>query len=229
MKKQVIFCDFDGTVTNGDNIISLMKKFAPDEWEQIKDQVLDQTLSIREGVGAMFSLIPSTLHDELLNYLLKTTEIRPGFEEFVAYTKQEGIDLYIVSGGIDFFVYPLLAPFDIPEGHIFCNGSDFSSETITITWPNRCEDDCQNDCGCCKPSILNRFGDEFERIVIGDSITDLEASKLADRVYARDYLYEKCAELSIPAVPFETFFDIIQHVKEERAGSHVAGTLGRTS
>ncbi|MYL65648.1 2-hydroxy-3-keto-5-methylthiopentenyl-1-phosphate phosphatase [Bacillus hwajinpoensis] len=219
MKKPIIFCDFDGTITNSDNIVSLMKRFAPKEWEQIKDNILAQNLSIREGVGQMFHLIPSSRKKDLLDYLLATTEIRQGFAEFVHYTKQEGIQLYVVSGGIDFFVYPLLNPFEIPEENIFCNGSDFTNETITITWPYSCDGDCTNDCGCCKPGILKQFdGDTYRKIVIGDSITDLEVAKQADQVFARDYLAKKCKELSIPAVPFESFHDIVRKLTEEKEG-----------
>ena len=32
MRKPLIICDFDGTITTNDNIISIMKQFAPEEW-----------------------------------------------------------------------------------------------------------------------------------------------------------------------------------------------------
>lgn len=50
MTRPIIFCDFDGTITETDNFISLMKAFAPREWEAIKDDILDQTPSTKEGV-----------------------------------------------------------------------------------------------------------------------------------------------------------------------------------
>lgn len=219
MSQKVIFCDFDGTVTKGDNIVSLMDRFAPKEWEDIKDAVLARTLSIREGVGRMFRLLPSSSKDDLLRYLLETTEIRPGFKEFVAYTKREGLALYIVSGGIDFFVYPLLEPFDIPPENIFCNGSDFSGERIEITWPYACGEECGNDCGCCKPGIMNRFDSSgVEKIVIGDSVTDLQAAKKAHTVFARDYLLNVSKNFGIEATPFENFYDIINEFERRKEG-----------
>ncbi|MGB2992381.1 MAG: 2-hydroxy-3-keto-5-methylthiopentenyl-1-phosphate phosphatase, partial [Paenisporosarcina sp.] len=45
MSQPVIFCDFDGTITIKDNIMAIMKKFAPPEWEPIKDQILGQQIS----------------------------------------------------------------------------------------------------------------------------------------------------------------------------------------
>jgi 2-hydroxy-3-keto-5-methylthiopentenyl-1-phosphate phosphatase len=212
-KQPIIFCDFDGTITKSDNIVSIMKHFAPPEWEALKDGVISQSISIKEGVAKMFSLLPSTLKEDIIQYVREIGVLRSGFAEFITYTKEQNIPLYIVSGGIDFFVYPILDSY-IDRGHIYCNASDFSGETINIIWPHSCDEDCSNDCGCCKPSILRQFDSEhYEKIVIGDSITDLQAAKIADRVYARDFLIQKCEELQIPYTPFERFTEIIQDLK----------------
>jgi 2-hydroxy-3-keto-5-methylthiopentenyl-1-phosphate phosphatase len=212
-KTPIIFCDFDGTITLSDNILSIMKHFAPPEWETLKDGVLNQTISIREGVGKMFSLLPSKLKEEIVQHVEKIGIFRAGFSEFVTFTKKQEIPLYIVSGGIDFFVYPILKDY-MEKEYIYCNASDFSNDTIDIIWPHACDEYCSNDCGCCKPSILRQFDSEkYEKIVIGDSITDLQAAKLADRVYARDFLVDKCEELQIPYTPFENFMEIIQDLK----------------
>ncbi|MDQ0162267.1 2-hydroxy-3-keto-5-methylthiopentenyl-1-phosphate phosphatase [Aeribacillus alveayuensis] len=217
MKKPLIICDFDGTITKKDNIISIMKKFASPEWESVKDAVLDEEMSIRKGVGKMFSFIPSYQKYAMIEYILSTAEIREGFKQFVEYTERENIPLFIVSGGIDFFVKPLLKHL-IAEDRIFCNEADFSHDFVEIQWPHSCDDQCSNDCGCCKPSIIRKIQskDNFV-IVIGDSITDLEAAKLADFVFARDLLLKKCQDLNLPHRSFETFTDIItylQHLNE---------------
>ncbi|SES40623.1 2-hydroxy-3-keto-5-methylthiopentenyl-1-phosphate phosphatase [Psychrobacillus sp. OK032] len=210
MKKLVIFCDFDGTITTQDNIIAIMKQFAPPEYLPIKENILGQKQSIREGVTDMFALLPVSLKDQITSFLLEQAQIRDGFAEFVSYTKQNNIPLYIVSGGIDFFVNPLLEPFR-PFSGVYCNESDFSGDTIQINFPHECDEQCTNKgCGCCKPSIIRKLqGSDTLSVVIGDSITDLEAAKLADIVIARDFLIEKCEELHIPFEPFESFHDVI--------------------
>ncbi|MFF2446057.1 2-hydroxy-3-keto-5-methylthiopentenyl-1-phosphate phosphatase [Neobacillus sp. NPDC058068] len=215
MTNPVIYCDFDGTVTESDNIIAIMKKFAPPEWVAIKDQILSRQMSINEGVGKLFSLLPSNLKEEITAFAIENARIRPGFKEFVEFARQEGIPLYIVSGGIDFFLQPILADYS-PFAGIYCNESDFSGETIKILWPYECDSLCKNDCGCCKPSIireLNHSEDSF-KIVIGDSVTDLEAAKHADFVLARDLLLEKCGEWGINHQGFTTFFDCINEIKK---------------
>ncbi|MEH7076114.1 2-hydroxy-3-keto-5-methylthiopentenyl-1-phosphate phosphatase [Neobacillus drentensis] len=213
MTNPVIFCDFDGTVTKSDNIIRMMKEFAPPEWENIKDLILNRQISINEGVGKLFSLLNSNLKEELTAFAIENAEIRPGFKEFVEYTRTENIPLYIVSGGIDFFVYPILEKFG-PFNGIYCNESDFSGERIKILWPNNCDSLCDNDCGCCKPGIMRRVtqGKECFKIVIGDSVTDLEAAKHADFVLARDLLQEKCVEWGINHRGFSSFFECINEI-----------------
>jgi 2-hydroxy-3-keto-5-methylthiopentenyl-1-phosphate phosphatase len=208
--KPVIFCDFDGTITETDNIISLMKQFAPPEWVDIKD------LTIQEGVRDMFALLSSGLQDDIINYLKETAIIRDGFAEFVQYTKDEKIPLYIVSGGIDFFVYPLLQGL-VERESIYCNGSDFSEDVIQVLWPNSCDESCTNGCGCCKPTIIKRHTHKNNQIiVIGDSITDLQAAKKADIVFARDFLKTKLTELNKPFYSFETFYDVIEKLQQKK-------------
>jgi 2-hydroxy-3-keto-5-methylthiopentenyl-1-phosphate phosphatase len=31
-KSLVLFCDFDGTITEKDNIVAIMRRFAPPQW-----------------------------------------------------------------------------------------------------------------------------------------------------------------------------------------------------
>ncbi|MGE6376337.1 2-hydroxy-3-keto-5-methylthiopentenyl-1-phosphate phosphatase [Peribacillus muralis] len=212
--KPIIFCDFDGTITNTDNIISIMKKFAPPEWERLKDDVLRQKISISSGVGEMFSLLDSDLKAEIIQFVKEKAHIRPGFHDFVEYTKQVGIPLYIVSGGMDFFIAPLLNDI-LPTGTVFCNNAHFDKKKIYIEWPHACDDQCDNECGCCKPSIMRQMAsaDDF-MYVIGDSVTDFEAAKRADFVIARDILLEKCISEGLPHRGFETFYDVMEILKQ---------------
>lgn len=208
-KKLVLFCDFDGTITEKDNIVAIMRKFAPPEWETITQQILGQQISIREGVGKLFAMLPSSLCQEITDFIVSEAKIRPGFAEFVRFCEETDIELLITSGGIDFFVDPILAPFQL-KAPIYCNGSDFSGDTITITWPHSCDEHCTNECGMCKTSIIRRYDpDRYFRVVIGDSITDLAGAKIADFVIARSLLEEKCVQLDLPYNPFTNFFEVI--------------------
>ena len=209
-----ILCDFDGTVTEHDNIIALMKEFAPPAaFEPLKKGVLDQSLSIQSGVGQMFRLLPSDRKQDYIDFLEQRAVIRPGFKTLLSFSKSNGIDFAIVSGGIDFFVQPILQELLTDEA-IYCNGSDFSGETVRIEWPHTCDAACNNQCGCCKTSITRKLKQDGDIIVaIGDSVTDFELAKQADHVYARDYLITLCKQHGIAYTPFETFYDIVDHLQ----------------
>lgn len=213
-KRIAIFCDFDGTITERDMIITIMEKFGAPGWETIRDQILGQEITIQSGVGQLFNGVRADLRDDVAAYAQEVAAIRDGFPEFLEYCKKEGIDFWVTSGGIDFFVIPILREFDI-ENPIYCNASDFSGEQIQILWPHACDQHCDNGCGMCKPSVLRRFPDEdLFKIVIGDSITDLAAAKQADFVIARAFLLRKCEELGLRHAAFATFYDCIEVLKQ---------------
>ena len=212
-----IFCDFDGTITNNDNIISIMKNFAPPKAEEIKQRILSQDLSIQEGVSQLFTLLPTALHDNIIKFLKETANIRNGFQEFIQFINEKNISFYVISGGMDFFVHPLLQGL-VPEQQIYCNSTDFSGKYIKVKWPHPCDEYCNHNCGLCKSTLIRNLSSQEDfHIVIGDSITDLQAAKQADKVFARDFLITKCEEYQIPYTPFETFYDIqneLQHLLE---------------
>jgi 2-hydroxy-3-keto-5-methylthiopentenyl-1-phosphate phosphatase len=215
LKKMIIFCDFDGTITENDNIIKIMNYYNPPGWETIKDDILAGIISIRKGVGRLFGLLPASYREEITNYAIRQATIRPGFDQFIQYCQEHNIRLLITSGGIDFFVHPILSRYSVPKQNIYCNSSDFSGKQIQILWPYSCDSLCSMDCGMCKPSILRSHSSiDNIKVVIGDSITDLEAAKMADLVIARDYLLLKCQEHSLPYKNFVTFYDVIEILKQ---------------
>jgi 2-hydroxy-3-keto-5-methylthiopentenyl-1-phosphate phosphatase len=216
-KERIVFCDFDGTITNNDNIIAIMKYFDPVGTEPIVKQIIERTMTVKEGVGAMFSLLPASRKEEIVRYAIDNATIRAGFPELLTYCREEGIRFLVTSGGIDFFVYPLLAPFGLKPEQIYCNASDFSGERIRIDWPHPCDEHCDNygGCGMCKTTIIRSYpADRFERILIGDSITDFPGAKLVDTVFARSHLIDLCEDLKLVYYPFETFHDVIARMKE---------------
>ena len=216
--KPIIFCDFDGTITETDNIVSLMTHFVPVQSEKIAKAMMAQEISFKEGITAMFELLSTNQKEDIIQYLLDTAVIREGFSDFVRYAQEHDIPFYIVSGGVDFFIKPLLERFG-PFSGIYCNSADFTGEQISVVYPNRCDEQCANvttqSCGCCKPTVMRKMAqDDHFKIVIGDSISDFEAAKQADLVLAREQLIDRCKDLHIPYQPFNTFYDCLETVKK---------------
>jgi len=210
LKQPVIFCDFDGTITHSDNIVAMMRHYEPPGYLPILEAIVEGRKSIRQGVGEMFALLPSSMKEELTSFVVDNVRIRDGFAELLAFCKERDIPFYVTSGGIDFFVLPVLAPFDIDPSHIYCNSADFSGPNIEILWPHACDAECDNDCGMCKTRVIRRFPKEnYFRILIGDSLTDYAGAQIADLVFARSHLARRCKELHLPHHEYETFHDVI--------------------
>jgi 2-hydroxy-3-keto-5-methylthiopentenyl-1-phosphate phosphatase len=219
-RQPIIFCDFDGTITTSDNILALMKHFDPPGWENILHDLLEGRKSLKAAVGEMFALFPSEQKTSVQDYVLQSAGIREGFAQLLAYCKQSDIPFLITSGGIDFFIYPLLAPFDINPEQIYCNQSNFKGSHIEIVWQHSCDELCDKQCGMCKTRVIRQYpSEQYYRILIGDSLTDFEGSKIVDFVFARSHLLERCQQTNLLHKPYESFFDVIEHLRSLSANS----------
>lgn len=207
------FCDFDGTISENDMIGQIMRHFVPDEAAPIIAKVNGREISIRSGVEAMFALIPSARFEAVREFAVSTTQIRAGFDEFVRYAVARQLPIVIVSGGFDFFVEPALAPWR-DRLTIYCNRIDTSGEQLRVLWPHPCDAACAADCGLCKPTILRQYRGNIRRpVVIGDGVTDFEAARRANFVYARASLLEECRRHDLPHHAYDTFHDVVAHLR----------------
>jgi len=207
-----VFCDFDGTISERDIIVSMGRAFGGPTAAAVIDSVQRREMSVRAGVEAMFCNIPSNRFAEVVSYARARTVIREGFYEFVEASLQRGWMFAVVSGGFDFFVDPVVAQYG-SELQVFCNHIDTSGPTLRVEWSVACDDTCDGGCGLCKPTVLRRFrADMAAQVVIGDGVTDFKAARLADYVFARDGLQRACDEAGIAYTAFETFSGIAEKI-----------------
>lgn len=218
------FCDFDGTISTKDRITSIMREFVPEQAAPFLERVNRREISVRTAVEAMFALIPSARFDEVREFVVSTTVIREGFGRFVEYATEHNWPIAVVSGGFDFFVDPAIAPW---RDHltVFYNRVDASGEHLRAVWPHPCDELCSADCGLCKPTILRSYKDKVRHsVVIGDGVTDFEAARHADFVYARASLLTECQRHGLPHNAFETFDDIVADLSSGRAEALLSNT-----
>ena len=216
-KTPIIFSDFDGTITERDVILSIMERFAPPEWIEIKDNILyKRTTTLKDGVEKLFSLIESGKKNEIINYIKEKMKLREGFEDFLNFCGKEKIEFNVLSGGLDFHIEPVLENFK-DKLKIFCNKANFNSKSIKIDYeylPKNCT--LCGDCGFCKIEVIEKYPKEkFTRILIGDSLTDLAASKVVDIVFARADLIKYLEQEKISYVPFSNFHEVKEQLTQK--------------
>ena len=189
----------------------ILKRFAPPEAQSIVAEVNAKRRSVQNGVEAMFGLIPSSVFPAMEQYAREQTKVRPGFDAFVALCREKGWRLTVVSGGFDFFVYPVVARHN-DVVCVYCNSLDTTGTYLQVKWGVLCDTACDGGCGLCKPTVIRKTLQVGETlVVIGDGVTDVKQAKLADFVFARDELLAECQALGLPHAKFETFYDIAGH------------------
>lgn len=207
----IIACDFDGTVTATDTIVAIIKHFAADKGTPIVEKILNQEISIQQGVTELFRLLPSGKKEEIIKFALEEVKLRPGFQSLLDEAQRLDIPFYIVSGGMHFFIDPILEQFD-GITQVFANDVDFSGNTMEVIWTHPCDAQCSGDCGTCKPSIVRQLVTDEKVIAIGDSVTDLKLLELADIAFTTSKLTTFAEDKGIPHHHFDDFTDI--HLSE---------------
>ena len=215
-KKPVVFSDFDGTITECDVIVMIMEKFAPPEWVNLKDKILyERTVTLKDGVERLFSMLLSSQKKEIISYVKEKAKLREGFGEFLDFCEKENIEFNVLSGGLDFHIYPVLEKY-VDRVKVFCNNADFSEDRIKVKYnylPKNCN--MCGDCGCCKIEIIENYPEgQFIRILIGDSLSDLAASKVVDIVFARGDLIKYLEQERISYISFEDFHEVKKQLQQ---------------
>lgn len=219
-KKLVIFSDFDGTITERDVIVMIMEKFAPPEWEEIKDNVLyKRTMTLKDGIEALFGLIDSEKRNDIISFAKKDARIRKGFEEFLDFCNLNGIQFNVQTAGLDFFVGPLLEKYR-SKLKMFCNKANFTKDKITIDY-KYLPKDCSvcGGCGLCKVEIVESYPKEkYTRVVIGDGLADLPPARIADLVFATGNLVKLLKQENqqpISYIQFNDFYEVKAKLQQE--------------
>lgn len=218
--RDLILCDFDGTVSVEDTGIAVMNALDLKEAWEIEHIWRRGEMGSMECLARQWGMV--NLPPEELLALLDSFELRQDFAPFVSFVRSRGASLVIVSDGLDLYVDRMLARLGLvacggeavlqrPEDCVprFANHAVATAEGVRIRFPHRTEV-CAR-CGNCKLHHLFRLRPHFRRVIyIGDGHSDLCPSRYADLLFARGHLAQEAAREGSFFVPFETFTDILR-------------------
>ena len=217
--RTALLLDFDGTLTERDVGILLLDAFAPPQWRQVETAWRAGDITFKEMNEREFSYLPAGRRDDMERFVLERAAPRSGASELVDFCRERDIPLEIVSGGLDFYIRPLLERFGM--GHLRIHAmkhAEFSQgQTIVPTYAEGvvvCE-----TTGACKCSRLWHYQEQGYRVVfVGDGNSDRCVASKADAVYARDNLASYCHEQGIAFTPYETLQDVLSGLRETVGG-----------
>ena len=101
--KNIIYCDFDGTITKEDTLRKFFTLFTGDKWLEAEQLWIEGQINSQECLISELNLIKNISQKELEEFL-ETIEIDEYFCEFYKFIKNRNYDFVILSDG---FVTPL--------------------------------------------------------------------------------------------------------------------------
>ena len=203
---RVIVVDFDGTITDQDVLDQISERFG-DPWiyRQVDEALDEQRLTLNEVLRREFEPVRAPL-EEVLEWVFKNIQIRPGFREFVEATRRNGWRLVVVSSGFRELIEPTLRREGIDDLEVISNAVDPDPAGWTIRFFD--ESVCDTCGQPCKRSTVSALASGEELVYVGDGYSDRCAAEYADLVFARRGLAAYLTERGHDFVPFEDFFEI---------------------
>lgn len=196
-----MFCDFDGTITEEETFVAVLKNFAPELSAKLLPEMYARRLTLRQGVRQILASIPSSRYSEILEFT-QIQPIRPGFVELLDFLEFQGVPLVVISGGLRGMVETVLDSLVQRVHAIHAVDVDTSSTHLKVISPYEGGTEL-----IAKVQIMSKYP-AYQKIAIGDSITDLNMALEANVVFARDRLAEYLDEHKKPYIHWDNFSQV---------------------
>lgn len=208
MYKDIIFIDFDGTITTEDTLTGAIRPFVSEkEFYQYYKKLESGEMTLSQVVRYAYDGRPAEWIPEMLEYI-DTVEIRPGFEEFLDRMKELGIPVVVISGGFRQFSERKLAPY--MEKITALHTAQLTVEGDRIRLISQYDDGSE----LLKKTAVMELYDYERSIGIGDSFTDKNMAQAVELTFARDVLAKYLDKIGKAYLPYEDFFDVIRGIEE---------------
>ena len=204
----ILCLDFDDTVIRNNLTRALFETFAEDGWQEDEARYQRGELSVEQFNMAAFDRIDPDAPREALEELARTAaQPREGLLELWDWATWHGWQVAIVSNGFDVAIDPVLDELGLTRVP-----RHYGRTTKTYRWRVRYLSPRGIEVqGGFKVSYAQAFRSAGDFVAYaGDGASDVDAAKLARRVFARSTLLEKTTGTVPEPYPFDTFHDIIE-------------------
>jgi 2-hydroxy-3-keto-5-methylthiopentenyl-1-phosphate phosphatase len=208
MYKNIVFIDFDGTITSEETLVGVMKKLVSKEsFDKRFAEAKKAEKTISQMLKEFFSEIPSNRISEVMAYI-ETIPLRAGFEDFLDYLKEVQVPVVVISGGLSPMVNYKMQRY---RGKLL----DVHSVELNLTGQfMRLESSFDDGIELLKKTDIMRQYDYEKSICIGDSYTDMNMAMASDFILARDELADYLTKKGKVYEKWEDFYDVLKIVKE---------------
>jgi 2-hydroxy-3-keto-5-methylthiopentenyl-1-phosphate phosphatase len=208
------FCDFDGTVTTEDVIDRLLEKFADPKWMEIEQSWVKGEIGSRDCLAMQTKLIRAKVRDLL--YFLEGIHVDESFVDFARYCRNKGLEMVILSDGIDLFIKSILERYGVNDIRVYSNSLGSTNGRYEMYFPYF-RKDCSSRSGICKCKIMEELSSPSSiNLLVGDGRSDFCIARRADLTFAKSDLLDFCRIEKIPHIDHGGFGDIIKWLENKR-------------
>lgn len=201
-----IICDFDGTIARFDVTDAVLETFADPAWKVVEQEWLQGAITARQCMERQIRMIDA--EPAALDAFLAAVPLMDGFPEFVRHCAAGGLDLLVVSDGMDYAIKRVLSANGLGGVPVIANRLRFHGERgYGLDFPYS-SPGCGS--GVCKCGVAKAGGGKI--LLIGDGHSDVCLAGRAAFVLARKgkTLHSHCEKNGIAHATYVNFFDILR-------------------
>jgi 2-hydroxy-3-keto-5-methylthiopentenyl-1-phosphate phosphatase len=218
--KPVVLCDFDGTAVTVDTGELVLSEFAEGDWK-VFDRLYERgRITLEECVRKQFSMVRAT-ESLILKRVEPLLKFRQGFDKLVSQCETSGVQLIIVSAGLDFCIQHFLklngwlrtvevqclktVSVNPNKGIIFKRSKAMSADSTNL-----------------KDDLVRHYKKLGEKVVyVGDGLTDYTSATLAHHsfVIRGSKLARKCRSEGIACEEIGDFYPVVRLLRKSNRGS----------
>jgi len=218
--KPIVFCDFDGTITQIDVTDLILNELAHPSWREVEEEWIRGSIGSRECLERQMALVKTS--EPQLKALIDSVPLDPHFAAFCHFLEKRRVPLYVVSDGFDYVIRRLLKRAGVNGQfrngtRVFASTLRFEGQRLVTSFPHAASD-CRHGCATCKAAVVRRLGRGRHPVVfVGDGLSDRFAVEDADTVFAKGGLLAHCRKAGIACQAFETFADVQAELSRQLA------------
>ena len=196
-----VFVDFDGTISLEDTTDVILERFADPKWQKVEADWLSGRIGSRDCLARQIDLVRAS--PDALDAVCEDVPLDPHFSEIVALCRRHGVELIVISDGLDRIVTKMLARIGV-NVPVLANHLEYLGDNRWRLGFPYASSDCRAGAGNCKCLALTK-DPAGVRILIGDGRSDFCAADTADLVIAKGALAEHCQTSGITYTVFGNF------------------------
>jgi 2,3-diketo-5-methylthio-1-phosphopentane phosphatase len=207
-----LFIDFDGTITRDDVGNLFFRTFGGPGCDDLVGRYRAGGLSAA-GLFRAEAAAVGALDLDAFRDFLNERETDPGFPRLLEFCRGRGIDLCVVSDGLDLIIAAVLERLgcaDVPRVSnrlVLEGGGPTGRSPLRLEFPH--SDAVCDRCACCKRNVLlMRSADEDVIVYVGDGYSDRCPAQYADLVFAKGDLQTHCREQNISYLLYRSLDDV---------------------